>query len=132
VSIFSNRHFPGEVAVDVDEITSGEDDAEEPPNQAYFQPIVRGFRARDGKRVNGIAGGQHHGVKPEDDTSEHAGQIRTGCKKGFALVTLDDLELDAGESRNCKERENKAPRIRGEIFPYLWLNFEGNCGNQRS
>src|ERR1700676_235144 len=56
--ILRNHDFASERAVNIDEVTSHEQDAKGPPNQPNFKPVVTRFGARDSKRVLRIAGRQ--------------------------------------------------------------------------
>src|SRR5450631_4480799 len=98
VGIFFDYDFSGEGTVDVGEVSGSQDHADDPPDQADFQAVVGGFRAVDGQRIDGVAGGEDHGEKTEDDTSEHAGYVEAGGEEGFGFVVLDEFELDAGEA----------------------------------
>ena len=126
VSIFVEGDFAGEVAVDEDEVADGQRDAEEPPDQADFQAVVRRFGGGDRQRIDGIASGQHHRVQAEDNAGEHAGEIGGGREEGLVLVAFDDFELHAGEAGDGEQRENQAPRPGGEIGFELRLNLEGD------
>src|SRR5882757_5106115 len=127
--IFFDYDFAREGAIDESEVASGENHADDPPGQADLEAVVGGFCAVGGQRVDGIARGKNHWVDAEDDASEHAGDVQARREEGFAFVVFDEFELDAGETCYGEQRQNQAQRPGGEIFFYLWLDLEGDCGD---
>src|SRR6202140_1984990 len=130
VLVFSYHHFSGEGAVNKGEVTAGQDDAEGPPYQSNLQPVGSSFGAGNGERINRVASRQHHGVNAEDHAGQHARQIRAGGEEPFALITPDQLEADAGDSRDREQRKHKAPGPSDEVFFHLRLNLEGHRRDQ--
>src|SRR5882762_2846991 len=86
--ILCDDDFPGKRAVYVSEISRREQDADRPPHCANLQAVVSRFSVGHGHRVNRIAPRQNQRIEPEDDASQHAGQIGTRGEESLSLIAL--------------------------------------------
>src|SRR5216684_1181593 len=112
--VFVDHHFACEGAIDVNEVSRGQNDSEDPPGQTDFQTIISGFSCCHRQGINRIPRGQHYRVHAEHDTRQHARHGKQGKNEpqrpGRKIFLYLRLNAERKGSHYCRERRHAPPR----------------------